>query len=96
MIWDSTGYKEVHFDKEKYSLNQLKLYDENSINNFHKITPSCDTVFFNQDTTVRLWYGKNTDGNLEYFTSLGLHPQTNKTLKPITPYMIKKYICNNY
>lgn len=96
MIWDSTGYKEVHFDKEKYSLNQLKLYDENSIKNFHKTTPSCDTVFFNQDTTVRLWYGKNTDGNLEYFTSLGLHPQTNKTLKPITPYMIKKYICNNY
>ena len=44
MIWDSTGYKEVHFDKEKYSLNQLKLYDENSINNFHKTTPSCDTV----------------------------------------------------
>ena len=90
--------KEVGENSEKSRLElESKLSSINKeINNFHKTTPSCDTVFFNQDTTVRLWYGKNTDGNLEYFTSLGLHPQTNKTLKPITPYMIKKYICNNY
>ena len=31
---------------------------------------------------------------LQYFTALGLHPETGKTLKPITQYMIDKYICD--
>ncbi len=49
---------------------------------------------FKEDDSVRIWYGKNREGELEYFSSQGLHPQTGKTLKPITRYMIEKYICN--
>lgn len=96
MIWDNDRYIEVDFDEETYSLNKLKLYKKDRIENFHKIIPTCKTEFFNIDGTEKLWYGKNKNGDLEYFTSTGKHPETGKTLKPITDYMIKKYICDSY
>lgn len=96
MIWEDTHYVEVDFDAEKYSLSQLKIYNPNRIDNFQKVIPDCKTSFFNADDTVNLWYGKNNSGDLEYFTSLAKHPETGKTLKEITVYMIRKYICESY
>ncbi|MBQ0769083.1 MAG: hypothetical protein KBT58_07305 [Bizionia sp.] len=94
MVWENDRYQEVQFNTEKYSLNQLKLFKEERIQAFKKVILHCDTVFFNDDKSARFWYGKNTKKEIEYFTALGLHPKTGKTLKPITPYMINKYICN--
>ncbi|WP_435412704.1 hypothetical protein [Psychroserpens mesophilus] len=95
MVWQEDHYVEVEFDTEKHKVNQLKLYKEDRINLFKKITPVCDsTKFFNEDGSVNIWYGKNRNKELEYFTALGLHPETGKTLKPITQYMIDKYICD--
>ncbi|WP_323787916.1 hypothetical protein [Psychroserpens sp.] len=95
MIWEKDHYKEVKFDAEKYDLNQLKLYKEERINTFKKVSVICSkTKFFNEDGSVNVWYGKNKNKKLEYFTTLGLHPETGKTLKPITQYMIDKYICD--
>ena len=94
MVWDDTNYIEVVFNANKYSINQLKLYNEDRINNFKKIIPNCDTKFFNDDGSENVWYGKNNNGELEFFTAFGRHPKTGKILKPITNYMIRKYICN--
>ncbi|WP_047547325.1 hypothetical protein [Psychroserpens sp. Hel_I_66] len=95
MVWQEDHYVEVEFDAEKYNVNQLKLFKEERIRLFKKISPDClETIFFNGDGSVNIWYGKNKDKKLEYFTALGLHPQTGKSLKPITHYMIDKYICN--
>ena len=58
-----------------------------------KITPDCSTEFFDSHGNPKIWYGKNNKKELEYFTDLGLHPETGKTLDPITTYMIKKHIC---
>ncbi len=96
MIWQNTEYVEVKFDTKKYHLNQLKLYKSERIKYFKKITVDCNSLFFNSDGTVKIWYGKNNKKELEYFTALGLHPETGKTLKPITKYMINKYICPDY
>ena len=96
MIWDGDKYVEVDFDSKKYSLNQLKLLDKEMIDNFYKTTPNCETSFFTEDGIEKLWYSKNKNGDLECYSSLGKHPKTGKTLKPITRYMIKKYICNSY
>jgi hypothetical protein len=42
-----------------------------------------------------VWYGKEPiTGKYEYFSQPGLHPITGKTLKKISPYIIKKYIIN--
>lgn len=96
MVWKVDHYEEVDFDTKKYKLNQLKLFKEERINNFKKIEATCDTNFFDEKGNVKIWYGKNRNGKLDLFTSLGLHPETGKTLKPITRYMIKKYICDSY
>ncbi|NRD24084.1 hypothetical protein HNV10_12560 [Winogradskyella litoriviva] len=94
MIWNENHYIEVNFDTEKYDLHQLKVYKEERINNFKKINPTCSYSFFNEDGSVRIWYGKNNNKKIEYFTALGLHPETGKTLKQITKYIIDKYICH--
>jgi len=94
MIWQEDHYVEVPFDTSKYNIGQLKHYKEERILNFKRIFPECDsTIFFNNDKAVNLWYGKNTKGKIEYFTDLGTHPETGKTLKAITTYIIEKYIC---
>ncbi len=96
MVWQENHYVEVKFDDQKYDIGELKLYKEERIKKFKKITPDCNTSFFNTDGSVKIWYGKNKNKELEFFTSLGLHPETGKTLKAITSYMIEKYICKGY
>jgi hypothetical protein len=96
MVWDDTKYVETDFDAEKYNLNQLKLYKEEHIENFKKLVPNCETKYFNEDGSEMVWYGKNKNGDLEYFSFFGKHPDSGKTLKPITEYMIRKYICDSY
>ncbi|WP_299114326.1 hypothetical protein [uncultured Winogradskyella sp.] len=93
MVWQEDHYVEVKFDLEKYNVNQLKVYKEERIEFFKKINPTCAYEFFNEDGSVKVWYEKNKNGELEYFTDLGLHPETGETLKKITQYMIDKYIC---
>ena len=93
MVWENNNYVEVKFDANKYDVNQLKVYKLERINHFRKVLVNCDTLFFNKDGSVKIWYGKNAKKELEYFTDLALHPETGKTLKPITKYMIDKYIC---
>ncbi|WP_426429948.1 hypothetical protein ACPX19_10445 [Winogradskyella sp. HB-48] len=94
MIWNLDHYVEVEFNLEKYNIGELKAYKQERIDHFKKIIPDCDYPFFNPDGTVRVWYGKNKNKDYEFFTDLGLHPETGKTLKPITDYMIEKHICN--
>src|SRR5690606_2753570 len=93
MVWEGTQFVETDFDSQKMKTEQMHLLDENQIELFKKIRPNCDTQFFDAKGKAQLWYGKNQNGELEYFTDLGRHPETGKTLKPITRYMIKKYVC---
>jgi hypothetical protein len=94
MVWQNDHYVEVSFDVSKYELSQLKRYKKERVLDFKRISPKCDsTIFFNNDKTENLWYGKNSKGEMEYFTSLGKHPETGKTLKAITTYIVEKYIC---
>lgn len=96
MVWNNNQYIEVKFNAEKYNLGQLKLYNEDRIANFKKISVDCNTEFFDSSGQVKIWYGKNNKKELEYFSSIGLHPETSKSLDPITVYMIRKYICEDY
>lgn len=94
MIWQEDHYVEVDFDVQKYGVNKIKVYKEERILYFRKVKPKCDDTFFDKDGSVLIWYGKNHNKQYEYFTALGLHPETGKTLKPITNYIVKKHICN--
>jgi len=92
MIWKIDHYEEVELDLNKYKLSDLKVYKKERIDNFKKIQPDSNYQFYNSDGTERVWYGKNNDKEYEFFTDYGRHPETGKTLKPITKYIIKKYI----
>ncbi|WP_248724042.1 hypothetical protein [Seonamhaeicola sp. ML3] len=93
MTWQKTEYVEVDFDARKYSKGILKLYDSNIIDNLRKIEADCETKIFDENKEAVLWYGKNKVGEYEFFNDVGKHPETGKTLKAVTPYMFKKYIC---
>ncbi|WP_299781324.1 hypothetical protein [uncultured Formosa sp.] len=93
MVWQGDHYIESEFDTERFNLGQLKLYNKDRIHTFRKVEVNCETIFFNKNGKVKIWYGKNLNKELEYFTSYGLHPETGKTLDPITKYMINKYAC---
>jgi hypothetical protein len=93
MIWDQTHYIEVPFDAEALQNGRLKLLKKDRIESFKKVDLTCKDVLFNPDESARFWYGKNAKKELEYFNDLGLHPETGKTLKPLSKYMIEKYIC---
>jgi hypothetical protein len=94
MVWQNNQYVEVSFDAKLLEKGKLKLYKEDRIEKFKKVQPTCDYPFFDEVGNVKIWYGKNRNKNYEFFTGLGLHPETGKTLKPITTYMIEKYICD--
>lgn len=93
MEWQGANYVEASFDAEKLRTGMLKAYKSDRIESFGQVTPSCETVFFNDDGSARIWYVKNKDGSIEYFSSYGLHPMTGRALKPISQYMINKYLC---
>lgn len=93
MKWDGNNYMEISFDADKLKKGELKVYKEDRITSFKLLQPNCDTQFFNADGSVRVWYAKNKNGTLDFFSDYGLHPISGKTLKPITRYIIEKYVC---
>lgn len=93
MKWEMDHYIEVEFSQEDFEMGLLRVYDEKIVAKFRKITPDCTTDFFTPDHKPLIFYGKNEEKKYEYFTMDGNHPETDKSLRPITNYIIDKWIC---
>ncbi|HZW78672.1 MAG TPA: hypothetical protein VFF21_10255 [Flavobacteriaceae bacterium] len=93
MVWENGQFVEVPYNKEEFERRNFVVFDKEKTVHFKKINPDCTTEFFNPQGQALIWYGKNNKGELEFFTAPGNHPETEKHLKPITKYMIRKYIC---
>lgn len=94
MVWVKNHYQAVEYDKVKDTADAIPL-NQYTLDNFKKITVSDTTTFFKNGDYNRplVWYGKSSNKKeYEYFNQPGLHPETGKTLKPISRYIIKKYI----
>lgn len=95
MVWNEDHYEVVSCDEVSNSMSLLgpivHKKEEGIISNFKKIKV-CDTTSFFKMGKPCVWYGKCFDGNYEYFTAPGLHPETERTLKPITQYIIDRHI----
>ncbi|WP_395051731.1 hypothetical protein [Flavobacterium sp.] len=93
MVWVKNHYEAVEYDKVKDKAEVSPL-NQGILDNFKKITVSDTTTFFrngNYDNPL-VWYGKSPNKReYEFFNHPGLHPETGKTLKPISKYIIKKY-----
>ncbi|MHA7056761.1 hypothetical protein ACWGOQ_0006045 [Aquimarina sp. M1] len=95
MAWVETSYKEISCDIEFHpdSGTKTELYDPKRFKGFRKVEVTILTKFFSEDTKKPLiWYYKNRNDEIEYFTSSGIHPTNGETLKKITPYIINTYV----
>lgn len=61
------------------------------IENFKKVEVTQNTSFFKDDNPL-YWYGKSALGKMDFFTNRGIHPETLDELKPVTEYIINKYV----
>jgi hypothetical protein len=90
MQWNRDHYEQVECNCDKSNnSNEVKVIDYDEIK-LKKITLNKSTVFFKNGKPV-VWYCK-INGCLECYSSHGYHPITGKPLKPITKYMIHKYL----
>lgn len=97
MQWKNDHYEEAEFEESKLDNGILSVYEEAQVEKFKQIkNPDCNYPFFKNDGTVNTWYSKNNEGTIDIFTNIGLHPETGKTLRPMTVYIIKKYLCPSY
>lgn len=88
MYWDEDHYQPVSCNQKIENVQVIAL-DTAILKKAHKITRP-DTITLNAIGSV--WYVKYR-GELEYYTDSGSHPlDPNLRLKPITAYMIRKYI----
>jgi hypothetical protein len=86
MIW-----KEDHFEKTTCSGDENEeILRTFRLENFKKIEPTETTTFF-KNGKAKVWYDK-TNNELGFFTTPGIHPTNGKTLKPVTYYIVEKYI----
>lgn len=95
MTWADSLYISISCDTgslSKYGTPIVPL-DPVKLKSFKKVKVTMATQFFSEQTNQPLiWYTKNKDGEIEYFTAPGLHPTTGKTLDEITEYIIEKYV----
>ena len=95
MTWVKDHYEEVSCDLQFHPISGMQImpYNVKLITNFRRIEVTILTSFFSEETGEPLiWYYKNKDDEIEYFTAPGFHPVTGKTLKAITEYIIEKYV----
>ncbi|NDV16529.1 hypothetical protein GO009_10870 [Muricauda sp. TY007] len=95
MAWADTLYVEVSCATKPYSKygTSVEPLDKMKLENFKKVEVDMATQFFAEKTNKPLiWYYKNKNGEIEYYTAPGLHPINGETLRKITPYIIQTYV----
>ena len=90
MVWKENHYEEVECEETSPQMNAVP-YNE-AVFQLKKITKP-DTLNF-ENALDKVWYNKS-NGEVEFFTNYGLHPENGKTLKPVSEYILTKYIIKN-
>jgi len=92
MQWQKDHFEKVDCNSTNQgiaSVNEVVPINEREIN-LKKIEVNKETLFF-KNGNPQVWYSK-IKGKMYYFNANGTHPETGKPLKPITDYMIRKYV----
>lgn len=91
MFWSGDHYQPISC-KEKIQDVTIIALDESKVDRFRKITHP-DTL--TERALGKVWYVKMTVDSLEFYTASGFHPiYTSKKLKPLTDYILERYIQN--
>jgi hypothetical protein len=92
MQWSDNHYELVYCDNPiEGNLNEVILRDDNLLN-FKKLIVCDTTTCFKPDGEAIVWYAKTGD-KADFFNSNGngRHPETKRSLRPITEYIKGKY-----
>lgn len=93
MVWKGDKYEAVDCTETINSFAEATLpKDDKLIEEFRKMKVDNKTSFFDKKGNPKIWYVKNPNGTLEFYNQPGLQPETGKTLKPVSRYIIEKYI----
>lgn len=92
MQWSGNHYEEVSCDLDVQSVGSYGVVVplDRSVLNLQKVVVTDTTVFFKNGEAL-IWYAKTANG-IEFFNTHGRHPDNNHALKPVTAYIIKKYV----
>lgn len=94
MTWADSVYVEVSCNTAPYSDFGTKTIplDRVKLESLKKVSVTQAYPFFSEDGRPLVWYLKNKEGEIDYFTAPGLHPISGETLRKITPHIIQKYV----
>ncbi|MFH6994195.1 hypothetical protein [Flavobacterium sp. FlaQc-48] len=80
---------------------ELKIQDVGSFSNIEILDPTlvnlkklkvCDTTtYFDKNGVAIIWYAKTANG-VDFFNIHGRHPENNSPLRPVTHYILNKYV----
>lgn len=95
MQWQKDHYEVLACDSKVnalYAANSIEPIDEKLLD-FKKIEVNNKTSFFKNGKAI-VWYCKISDTEIDCFNGngVGYHPVLNKSLRPITKYIIDKYV----
>jgi hypothetical protein len=90
MQWKDDHYEPVACALATEHPTEVIIPLDKQLIHLKKINVSATTTFWVAGKPV-VWYTK-VNGKPEFFNGFGLHPVTGKALKPISKYIIKKYI----
>lgn len=93
MQWSNDHYEKVTCDLEVNGLGSFNVVEpfDKTVFDLKKIKVCDTTPFFNKNGDAIVWYGKTANG-IDFFNGHGRHPENNSPLKPVTRYILNKYV----
>jgi len=73
---DSAKFKIIPLDKSLLTLKKVHV---------------CDTTTFFKNGEAIIWYAK-TENGIDFFNTHGRHPENDHALRPVTHYIVNKYV----
>lgn len=90
MYWNETRYEKISCEENLHPTIEKEIYDEQLLTHFYQLEITDTTTFFEYGKPI-VWYIK-VDGKIEFYSAPGNHPLTGKQLKPVTHYIVNKYV----
>ncbi|PTS87611.1 hypothetical protein DBR27_24305 [Flavobacterium sp. HMWF030] len=93
MQWSNDHYEIVDCDLKIEGIGmspRIELLDK-SLVNLKKVNVCDTTTCFDKNGQAMIWYAKTANG-IDFFNGHGRHPENNSPLRPVTRYILDKYV----